>query len=59
MPGPGAYDLELLGINNIEHCVVSKFKKFGAPVISRSGKRFNNDYLKRSKEIPGPGQYKS
>jgi hypothetical protein len=55
MPGPGAYDLELLGINNIEHCVVSKFKKFGAPVISRSGKRFNNDYLKRSKEIPGPG----
>lgn len=35
-PGPGAYDLSAVEIKN-ERCINSKFKSFGAPLMSRSG----------------------
>ena len=41
-----------------EHHVVSTYRNYGAPLISRKGSRFNNDYIKKSREVPGPGSYR-
>ena len=56
MPGPGTYNLDALSIKN-DHCVVSTIRSYGVPLIKR-GARFNNDYINRTKFVPGPGHYK-
>lgn len=55
IPGPGTYNLDALALRN-EHCILSTIKCYGAPLI-KTGKRFNNSFIKNSREIPGPGHY--
>ena len=37
--------------------MMSRYKSPGTAVISKEGRRFDNSALKRSMEIPGPGNY--
>ena len=53
IPGPGSYNMDALSIKKA-NCYVSTIRNYGVPLI-KSGKRFNNDYVKNSREIPGPG----
>ena len=53
MPGPGTYDLDALSIKK-EHCIISTIRNYGVPLI-KNGKRFNNDYINLSRQVPGPG----
>ena len=52
-PGPGSYNMDALSIKKA-NCYVSTIRNYGVPLI-KSGKRFNTDYIKNSKAIPGPG----
>mmetsp|Transcript_21148 Transcript_21148/g.15469 ORF Transcript_21148/g.15469 Transcript_21148/m.15469 type:complete len:136 (+) Transcript_21148:410-817(+) len=56
-PGPGQYN-ELAGYENKNgHYFTSRMKSPGCVVISKQGKRFEDLDLRRSQEVPGPGQY--
>ena len=54
-PGPGQYENRI--DKNISACMISRYKSPGTAVISKESKRFDNSALKRSMEIPGPGNY--
>jgi hypothetical protein len=57
VPGPGSYNFTNATDNKNGYVFFSKFKSGGATVISRSGKRFDHSALRRSMEVPGPGNY--
>lgn len=54
-PGPGTYN-GMVGNKN-GFCIDSRYKSPGNTVISRMGKRFDPNDIRRSMEIPGPGTY--
>jgi hypothetical protein len=56
-PGPGAYKGAEACENKGGHYIVSRYKSPGCAVISRGGPRFDHGDLRRSTEIPGPGNY--
>ena len=59
-PGPGTYSGgENNGDNKKGFCLLSKYKSGGNAVISKGKERFDNRDLRRSVEVPGPGQYKA
>lgn len=57
-PGPGQY-IRVSGEKGGRNVFYldSRYKSNGSAVISRSGQRFDNNDLRRSREVPGPGQY--
>ena len=55
-PGPGTYELTGLESKN-GYVADSRFKSYGGPKFSRTGKRFNNSHIRGSFDIPGPGTY--
>mmetsp|Transcript_8246 Transcript_8246/g.7655 ORF Transcript_8246/g.7655 Transcript_8246/m.7655 type:complete len:91 (+) Transcript_8246:417-689(+) len=56
-PGPGAYNALSAYENRNGKYVTSRHKSPGNVVIPSYGQRFENFDLRRSQEIPGPGQY--
>lgn len=58
-PGPGMYDGNKAFENKNGYYLYSKYKSPGNAIISKSGKRFDNRDMRRSMELPGPGQYKA
>jgi hypothetical protein len=57
-PAPGAYNEMKCVENKKGRYIVSNFKSPGAAVIPNAGNRFDNQMLRRSVDIPAPGQYK-
>jgi hypothetical protein len=58
-PGPGSYNGQTASENKGGFYVSSRYKSPGNPVISRQGKRFEDNDARRSMAIPGPGQYQN
>eukprot|EP00347_Sterkiella_histriomuscorum_P008017 403346688 len=54
-PGPGHYEGQMENKNGM--CAFSRYKSSGSAVISKTGQRFDMKDLRRSMEMPGPGQY--
>ena len=56
-PGPGSYNFTIATDNKNGFTLHSKFKSPGAISIAKNGERFDRKDLKRSIEVPGPGNY--